>query len=300
MFNVITNGQKFSALQAALFALTAYSLFAIGDTMGKWLQAEGFDKHFILIATQVPGLIFFLGYMLITKGKTETFKKHLIGWHCVRALSLVSLTFFLFLALEHLPLADFYAIGFTSPFITAIGAWLFFKERQTTTDWVIIIIGFMAILLIAQPSFDNFNIGYLYAFLLAASVSSAGLLARKIGEAEHPFVFVIYGNAAVALSNFVPALSVDMPDYSPLHIMVLMAFAILSPLALIILSMTYTRAPRLTSVFPFIYVQIIWGAVLGYFIFDDIPTWNVIIGAIIIIGCGLFLLFHNRKVTNHS
>lgn len=128
--------------KASISALLAFALFAIGDGMGKWLQDEGFDRYIILTLTQIPGLIILLTYMLYRFGWVQTFKKSLVKWHLARAFCIVSLTFFLFLAVRDLPLTDLYGIIFCAPFITAIGAYLFFGEHQTKREWIVILIGF--------------------------------------------------------------------------------------------------------------------------------------------------------------
>ncbi len=294
-------GQKVSSLQASIIAILAFSFFALGDAMGKWLQSEGYSKYFILVVTQIPSLIFLSTYMLRKKGWRGTFQMRYVPWHILRALSIVSLTFFLFLALERIPLADLYSIVFCSPFITAIGAYFFFNEKQSLTDWVAIMIGFLGILLIAQPDYSGINIAYIFAFCQALSISAASLLVRKIGEKEHPFVFVIYANGAVILLNFIPALNTSFPEaVTSIHIIIFMAYMAILPLAIMCLSMAYASAPQITNVLPFIYIQIVWGAGIGYLVFDDIPSWNVITGASIIIACGLYLIFHHKRRKNKT
>jgi drug/metabolite transporter (DMT)-like permease len=289
--------ENFGALQAIILAIIAYSFFSFADAMGKWLQAEGFDKHFILVVTQIPSLIIMFSYLMWKQGWTKTFLTGHFKWHVLRALSIVSLTYFLFLAVERLPLTDLYGVVFCSPFITAIGAYLFFRERQTKSEWIVIATGFIGVLFVAQPDYGGFDIAYIYAFCQALSVSAASLLIRKIGPHEHPFTFVVYANVAVILANFYPATQVSMPDITMMHSYVFAGYAFVLPLAILSLSMAFAHTPRMSIVLPFIYIQIIWGTILGYLIFDDMLTWNVTIGVGIIILCGLYLIFHkpNKK-----
>ena len=286
-------------LKASISAILAFTFFAFADGMGKWLQDEGFNKYFILTITQIPGLSILLGYMLYKKGWGETFKPHLVKWHLARAMCILSLTFFLFLAVEKLPLSDLYGIIFCSPFITAIGAYLFFGESQTWREWTIIIIGFSGILFIADTNLSNFNIGYLWAFLQAITISVGSLIVRKIGKDEHPFVFVIYANITVIIFNCIPAAFIDLPSFEPIHYLIFGLYSLVIPLAIFFLTTAFTITPRMTAVLPYQYTQIVWGSLVGYIVFKDIPTWNVIIGAGIIIACGLYLIYHQAQ-TKHQ
>jgi drug/metabolite transporter (DMT)-like permease len=48
---------------------------------------------------------------------------------------------------------------------------------------------------------------------------------------------------------------------------------------------------------PFNYLSIIWSIAFGYFVFADIPDIVTLAGAAVIIGAGLFILFHERRTT---
>jgi S-adenosylmethionine uptake transporter len=282
-------------IRASIYAVLAYAAFALSDAFGKWLQEEGFNKHFILFITQIPSLILLSGYMFTKYGWNQTFKPHLVKWHILRALCIVSLTLCLFLAIEELPLADLYGIIFCAPFLIAVGARLFFKEHQTKTEWVAIIVGFSGILFISGIDFSTMSIAYLFAFGQALSVAGGSLLVRKIGREEHPFVFVIYAAIAVMIVNAYPMIGKDLPEFNIMHIFIFTVYSITIPLAILFLTSAFTTAPRISAVLPYQYTQIVWGVAIGYFIFNTILGWNVIIGAGIIVVCGLYLIHHQTR-----
>ena len=47
---------------------------------------------------------------------------------------------------------------------------------------------------------------------------------------------------------------------------------------------------------PFIYTQLIWVVILGYLVFDHVPTQWTMAGAAMVIGSGLYLLYRERQV----
>ena len=46
---------------------------------------------------------------------------------------------------------------------------------------------------------------------------------------------------------------------------------------------------------PFVYTQLIWVVILGYVVFDHVPTTWTMAGAAIVVGSGLYLLYRERK-----
>ena len=47
---------------------------------------------------------------------------------------------------------------------------------------------------------------------------------------------------------------------------------------------------------PFVYTQLIWVVILGYLVFDHVPTVWTMAGAAVVIGSGLYLLYRERKL----
>jgi drug/metabolite transporter (DMT)-like permease len=47
---------------------------------------------------------------------------------------------------------------------------------------------------------------------------------------------------------------------------------------------------------PFVYTQLIWVVILGYWVFDHVPNRWTMAGAPIVIGSGLYLLYRERKL----
>ncbi len=57
----------------------------------------------------------------------------------------------------------------------------------------------------------------------------------------------------------------------------------------------FTRASSISTVAPYHYTQMIWGLILGYFIFEHIPTTSALIGAVLIIYSGFYILMLQKN-----
>lgn len=296
MFKTLFHTRHLTPLQAALGSILTYALFSFSDAMGKWLQSEDFHQSLILVATSLPSLIVLSFFLWKRRGFKRMYHSPYMKLHFLRGLSLIGVTYFVFRALDTLPLADFYGIIFTTPFLITIGARLFFKEKADIQDWLCIIVGFGGVLVVAQPDFSNFNFGYLYAFAQAICITAAALICRGIGRDENPYIFVVFANIAIIAANIVPAIQNPIPDITWTHVWVTAIYSAIIPTAIMMMSAIFARAPSVTNVTPYQYTQIAWGTLIGYLVFADIPAWHVVIGAGIVISSGLYLLFHHARI----
>ena len=284
-------------VQAALWAMTAYFMFSVSDGLAKYLMSVGYDRAMVLVIANMPATFVLTSIMIYRRGLKHAFHTSYKALHIGRAIAIIGVTFFGFLALQYLPMADFYGIVFTGPLLTTIGAFLFFKEKVTLTEAIIILIGFSGTLVIANPTGGEGGelIGYIFAFMGVLCMTSAGLFVRRIGSGEDPHLYVIFANIGVIAANIVPALMSDLPDIQLNHIGCFAIYACTIPTAILILSAVFARAPTLASIAPFQYTQIIWGSIFGFLVFGDIPQINVVIGSMIVAACGLYIIFYHKR-----
>lgn len=282
--------------QSALWATFAFLMFSISDSFAKWLVSEGYDKSLVLVTTSVPSAIALSLLMVHRHGLKRAYHTKYKKLHLARCVAMIGVTFAMFEALKFLPLADYYGIVFSSPFFVTLGALILFKERIDLKEWLTIIIGFIGVVIVINPDYSNFNIGYIFALAAAMCGSTAALIVRKIGREEDPYLFVIFANIAIIIANIVPSITHTLPETITMqHIIVFAIYCITIPLAILVISAVYSRAPSVSAVAPYQYSQMIWGGLIGYLVFSDVPTLNLVIGGSIVILCGLYTLQHHAQ-----
>ncbi len=60
----------------------------------------------------------------------------------------------------------------------------------------------------------------------------------------------------------------------------------------------WTRALQLapaTAVSPFYYLMLVWALLIGYVVWDDVPTIGLMTGSAIVVASGLFLLWREGQ-----
>lgn len=202
-------------------------------------------------------------------------------------------------ALSQITLADFYGIIFMMPFLTTLLSTLILKEKIGLHRIIAMGVGFIGVIILAGPRLDSEPIGLMCAFIAMIMSSFVTIIIRKIGRepvttlfAFAPFAAnaLIYGPLMFLPGNFVmPTASLDILAFSLLGFLGFGGF--------ILYSIGFTRATATAIIAPFHYSQMIWGVLLGYILFKDIPTLTTIAGSIIIFSAGLYLLW--REYVHH-
>jgi drug/metabolite transporter (DMT)-like permease len=78
---------------------------------------------------------------------------------------------------------------------------------------------------------------------------------------------------------------------------VLLGFLGIGALAAIVgVNRSLKLAPA-SVVVPYQYTMIVWAGLFGYLVFGDVPRWQTILGAAIIIAAGLFIFFREQKLS---
>ena len=206
-----------------------------------------------------------------------------------------------FAALTRLPLADVTAIQFGSPLITVGLAALILKERVRIYRWSAVFVGFVGVLIMLVPHLDPAHytslasaaavgamLAVLSAFINAGTVIQTRRLTRTETTPSIVFYFslicTIAGAATLPFAWHTPTLS---------ELAILITLGILGGLAHIFLTESY-RFAAASVIAPFDYTSMLWALLLGYWMFGEVPTALVFVGAAIVIAAGLFVLWRER------
>ncbi len=191
-------------------------------------------------------------------------------------------------------MADVYAILFAAPLIIAVLSALFFNEHLDRGRWIAVLIGFAGVVVMLRPTGEGLaNIGVLGAVVGAFSYSLSGLIIRNYGRHESAAAFPFYGNLVI-LSVMAPILPFVWTPPTLADFALMACSGLVGGTALICLLNAFRLAPA-PVVAPFQYTQIVWGVLIGYTAFGDLPDGTLIVGAAVVIGSGLYLLDRERR-----
>jgi drug/metabolite transporter (DMT)-like permease len=232
----------------------------------------------------------------------QTNQMHLLktsNWrsHALRSVSGTLSMFCLFTALTMIPLADVTAITFTAPMFLTVLAMLFLGERIHRFRWTALGIGFAGVLIMIGPhlSFDEgTSLGALIALGAAMFSAIAMTFLRSMSGGEHAITITFYFSLTFTFCAALTAIQGwPIPTATQWWLIVLAGlFGVFGQLL-----MTYSyRYAEASTIAPLDYSSLIMAVLLGYVFFDEIPTVSVWVGAPLVIGAGLVILWREYRL----
>lgn len=290
-------------LKGILLKLASALLFAIMSALVRWLGD----------IVPVGQIVFFrsafaiLPVVLIYAWRRELAAAVRTGrpaGHLGRGLISVAGMFLNFGALARLPLVDATAISFASPLITVALAALILHERVRVYRWSAVAIGSLGVIVMLYPHLDLRHysgagaaaqaVGAVLA--LAAAFTNAGsvIQTRRLTDTETTSAIVFYFSLFCALTGL---MTLPFAWHTPTgaELAALVATGVLGGLAHLLLTESYRFAPA-SVVAPFDYTTMLWALVFGYALFGEVPTIFVFVGAAIVAGAGLFVIWRERQL----
>lgn len=272
-------------LGASLMVLATFFFVSL-DSILKLLAARH-DVFFLAWGRNLFQVVYLLALMPFLGARRILITRHPFVQLCRGAL-LVATTVFIVLALRAMPLAQTYAITFSTPLIATILAMVFLKEQPSLTRWVFILIGFAGVMVALQPTAPEAGAFLLFPLAMALASAVYHVMTRSIAADEDPLAMLFYvGFFALLLTSL--ALPWSWSAMTPWDWGLLAIGGAFGTMAHMLLIEAFRRAPT-AVVSPMIYTQIIAACLIGYVVFGEVPTLATLIGAGIVVASGIALI----------
>ena len=192
-----------------------------------------------------------------------------------------------FAALPLVTITELTAIGFSGPLFICLGAVLFLNERMTGARWAAVLVGFGGVVLVLKPwegaGFAGVSPGMLLMLASAPVFAGSFLVAKVLTRHERTDVMVLWQHVLVSLLLAPFALSLwAIPSPGQSALLVFCGFMGAGGHYCI------TRAFRvadISAVQSVKFLELIWAAILGFFLFGTLPAgWTVAGGAVILVS----------------
>ncbi|MFL6786772.1 MAG: DMT family transporter [Sphingomicrobium sp.] len=277
----------------ALRLLTAF-LLAIMFALVKLVSTRGVNVVESLFYRQCGSALCATGFVALGPGFASLRTQR--AWAHVGRMALgVGAMGLNFLAFILLPLAEATTIGFSVPIFSVVLAAIILDEPTGKWRWSAVAAGFSGVLLIVQPGHGDVPLlGASIALVAALMTASVTIVIRRLGATERAATTVFW----FAASSLVP-LALAMLVFAKSHDF--MTWTMLAGMALAggLAQLTLTGALRLAPialVMPMDYTSLLWALLLGSWIFGEIPTPWIWVGAPIIIASGLVIVWREHRL----
>ena len=182
----------------------------------------------------------------------------------------------------------------TNPFFVTIFAFLFLKEKVGVRRWSAVVIGFVGVVVVINPQDFDFNFIFMLPIISAIFLTIRDIatksLATRSNNVEITFITALLITISAGLASIYFGYYVTINE-AP-HILISSVFVLFGYLFSV---MTVYYAP-LSLTASARYSVIIFGIIFGYFILNEVPSTNMIIGAIIITLSGLFVIKREKEI----
>lgn len=200
-----------------------------------------------------------------------------------------------FYAIGYLNLSDANMLNKLSPFFSILFSFLILKEKPNFVQLLGVAAAFLGSVLIIKPGFDNpAAIPAIVGLIGGMGAGIAYTFVRKLGFKKENGNRIIFWFSLFSCAVCFPLMIISFKPMSVLQTVNLIFAGIFACIGQLGITRAYMYAPA-KEISVYDYTQVIFAAVLGYFVFGDLPDILSISGYLMIIGAGIAMFFYNKR-----
>jgi drug/metabolite transporter (DMT)-like permease len=186
------------------------------------------------------------------------------------------------------------AINLSTPLIFTALAVLLLKETVRWRRWAAVIVGFVGVLLVIQPRPDGIDV-WAWVVLLATMMGAfRDVLGRYLPQSVPALVVSFASAAAVALVGCAWTFVDGWQPMTAYEIGLLVASSALLAAGYQFLVLALRSGAEFSVIGSFRYASILWALGIGYVVWGDVPNALALVGIVVIVGSGLYILHRER------
>ena len=292
-----------------MLILIGMAVFSIQDALIKFIYKDS-ALYELYLGRTLAALFFLFCYMRFSKQRIvlKTYYPFLTTFRII-------LFFFgfssFYISLTYMSLAMANALFFSSPFFVSILAIIFLKEKVGIRRWLAILMGFIGVFIVLNPKFNDFDYMKLAPIVCAFCYAASMTITKYTSQKDNSYTQMLhlyFGATIISILFFIftgegqfntfedPTFQFIFREWfiNPTYawpIIILMGF--IGALAFFCIFNAYSIAsPSVVSLYE--YSLIIWSIMIGYILFDNVPTLRTFIGISIIIGAGIYIYLREK------
>ncbi|MPT47545.1 MAG: DMT family transporter [Sphingobium sp.] len=287
--------QENRPLYAMGLRLLSALMISINFACVKWASDRGVHVVETLFYRQLFSLPVAMVALMLGPG-LMSIRNARIGLHASRTAVGMTGMMLNFTAIILLPLAEATTIGFSVPIFATILSVLFLGERPGIHRWLAVLVGFLGVVIIINPSAAHEDIsgfGVSIAIAGAIATSLVSLLLRQIGKTEAPTTTVFYF-AALSLFPLGIAMLFFGQWHDPVTWLILLLMGTAGGVAQLLMTSSLRWGP-VSLVLPMDYSSLLWSTLFGWMLWTAWPGSSTWVGAVVIAASSIYIGWRERK-----
>ena len=292
-----------------VYILIGMAIFSIQDALIKFVYEDA-ALYELYFGRTLTAVFLLTSYLLFSKQKI-ILKTHYPFLTIFRVICFFFGFSLFYVSITFMSLAMANALFFSSPFFISILAMLFLKEKIGIRRWAAIFVGFVGVYIVLNPDFKNFNminlapVGCALCYAISMTITKitsdkdnvyTQMLHLYIGAITISILFFIFTGDGQFNTFTDPTFQFIFREWftNPVYAWpIIIAMGITATFSFYFVFSAYSIAsPSTVSLFE--YSLIIWSIIIGYLLFNDIPSIRTFIGVILIISAGIYIYIREK------
>ena len=277
----------------AVYMIMSVLFFSFMDILIK--VTDEYDVGQIMFFRALFGLIPI--FFLIPKNRIKNFyKTKNIKLHFFRSFFGAIAMAAIFIGLRNLQLAEVTALAFSGPLWVVLFSMFFLSEKIRLKRWIAVGLGFIGVIIISKPGFDNLNFYYIYPIIFCIGFAGVSILIRKLTLAGEPvWLIAFYFSLVSGLGGLltIPLGLWKMPNTYDFILLILIG--LLGGIANLLLTQSYKLA-EVTLTTPLKYLSLVIAIIFGFYFFEEIPSIHTLSGAAFIVVSSAIIFIRENQL----
>ena len=277
----------------AVYMILSVLFFSFMDILIK--VTDEYDVGQIMFFRALFGLIPI--FFLIPKNRIKNFyKTKNIKLHFFRSFFGAIAMAAIFIGLRNLQLAEVTAMAFSGPLWVVLFSMFFLSEKIRLKRWIAVGLGFIGVIIISKPGFDNLNFYYIYPIIFCIGFAGVSILIRKLTLAgETVWLIAFYFSLVSGLGGLltIPLGLWKMPNTYDFILLILIG--LLGGIANLLLTQSYKLA-EVTLTTPLKYLSLVIAIIFGFYFFEEIPSIHTLSGAALIVVSSAIIFIRENQL----
>lgn len=276
-------------LVGILLIVASAALFGCVDGLSKLLTEVASVSQIVWAryALAMPVLL----AMTPAATRSTLFRTGRPGLLVLRGLTPIGVSIAMVLAVRYMPLAEATVILFAAPFLVVALSVPVLDERVNLSRWIAVAVGFIAVIVVARPGFDELSHFAIFPMIGAVFYAIMQLVTRRATAAgERPLTILAW----TLLAGTVAATPALFLSWQPLGLkgwLLMLGLGTSFGFAQLMMIAGFARAPA-ALLAPLAYVQIVSAVIFGMVVFHAVPDAWTLAGIVMIIGSGIYVVRH--------